>query len=229
MAIKRKTIKRRNQKRRFKRRLYKRKRFNVGQKAMVNLGFGMPKIIKMRHRYFENVALVTTVAGIPSFYRFRANGLVDPNQTGTGHQPTLFSVMKNYYNHFKVIGAKISVTFIPTSSGTVPQYVGIMADDDTSSSIDINTLNEQPDTRRKQIAFNNARPITITHNYSAKKVYGGSIMGNTRLEGDASNDPTEQFYFTIYNCSVDGVNNVGVSALVTIDYIAVWTEAKDLP
>lgn len=181
----------------------------------------------MTHRYFENVTLVTT-GGTPQFHRFRANGMYDPNQTGTGHQPMFYDQMNVLYNHWKVIGSKITVQFIPTAATTVPQFVGVIADDDTSSSTDINTLNEQSDTKRRQVAFNNSRPVTIKHFYSAKKVYGGSIMGNNRLEGDASADPTEQFYFTIYNCPVDGITAVGVSALVTIDYIAVWTEQKDV-
>lgn len=229
MAIRKKTYKKRAQKRTYKKRNYRRyrRRAFMGQKNNTNLGFGFPKIVKMRHRYFEHTALVTS-GGVPTFHRFRANGMYDPSQTGIGHQPLYYDQMNVLYNHWKVIGSKITVTFIPTAATTVPQYVGIIADDDVTNSLDINTLNEQPDTRRKQIAFNNAKPVTITHYFSAKKVYGPSIMGNNRLEGDASTDPTEQFYFTIYNAPVDGSTAVGVSALVTIDYIAVWTEAKDV-
>lgn len=226
MAIKRKSVKRQAQKRTYKR-TYKKRNRGMPQLNNLSLGFGFPKIVKMRHRYFENVTLVSS-AGVPAFQRFRANGMYDPNQTGVGHQPLYYDQMTPIYNHWKVIGAKISVQFIPTASTTVPQFVGIIADDDTSTSVDINTLNEQPDTRRKQIAFNNNRPVRITHTYSAKKVYGPSVMGNNRLEGDATADPTEQFYFTLYNCPVDGSTAVGVSALVTIDYIAVWTEQKDV-
>lgn len=203
------------------------RRQGLSQKANVDFGLGFPKILKMTHRYFQTVRIVSST-GVPAFQRFRANGMYDPDQTGVGHQPLYYDQISALYNHWKVIGAKISVTFIPTASTTVPQHVGIIADDDTTSSLDINTLNEQTDTHKGAIAFNNNQPCTIEHNFSAKKVYGPSVMGNTRLEGDATADPTELFYFTIYNAPIDGSTSVGVDALVTIDYISVWTEQKDV-
>lgn len=209
------------------RRVTRRRLTGMYQKSNVSFGLGFPKIVKMKHRYCQTVRLVST-SGVPQYQRFRANGMYDPDQTGGGHQPLWYDQMTPLYNHWKVIGAKISVTFIPTASTTVPQHVGICADDDTTSSLDINTLQEQSDTRKSAIAFNNARPTRLTHKFSAKKVYGGSIMGNNRLEGDANADPTELFYFTIFNAAVDASTSVGVDAIVTIDYIAVWTEQKDV-
>lgn len=60
------------------------------QRNNVSLGLGFPKIVKMTHRYFENATLVTSAGGTPAFQRFRANGMYDPNQTGTGHQPMFY-------------------------------------------------------------------------------------------------------------------------------------------
>lgn len=203
------------------------RRSGLYQKRSVNLGFGFPKTLKMKHRYVETIRLVSS-SGVPAFQRFRANGIYDPNQTGVGHQPMYYDQCALLYNHWKVIGSKISVKFVPTLSTTVPQHVGILADDDTNNSSIVTTLQEQTDTRKSAIAWAPGKPTTLTNKFSARKIYGPGIGGNTRLEGDTTADPTEQFYFTIFNAPLDNATGVGVDCIVTIDYIVLWTEQKDI-
>lgn len=203
------------------------KAMTTKQRPTASIGLGFPKILKMTHRYCQTVRIVSS-SGVPAFQRFRANGIFDPDQSGAGNNVSNWSIVKNVYNHWRVIGSKISVQFIPTASTTVPQHVGILADDDTVNSFDIDILRIQPDGVRTAIAFNNSTPRRLTNRYSAKKTYGGSIMGNTSLLGTSSADPTEQFYFTLFNSPVDGGTSVGVDAIVTIDYIVVWSEQKDV-
>jgi hypothetical protein len=61
-----------------------------------------------RLRYSTSFSLATT-AGAVNSYVFAANGLYDPDVTGTGHQPMGFDEMMLYYNHFCVLNCKIQV------------------------------------------------------------------------------------------------------------------------
>jgi len=47
--------------------------------------------------YFQ----LTTTSGAVSTYVFAANGLYDPNITGTGHQPMGFDQLLQFYNHYQ--------------------------------------------------------------------------------------------------------------------------------
>jgi hypothetical protein len=201
-------------------------RLPTRQRTSITTGIGFPRRIKMIHKYHETIRMTNT-GGTPAFQRFRANGMFDPNQTGVGHQPLYFDQMTGLYNHWTIIGAKISVTFAHSGSG-VPTHCMVVTDDDTSSSTNIPTLLEQTQNKYKAMSYGNSVPKIIKHSYSAKKVYGGNILANNRLEGDSSNDPTEQYYFTIVTAPVDGVSNNIVDAIVLIEYIAVWKEMKDV-
>lgn len=202
------------------------RRLPLRQKTSISTGVGFPRMIKMVHRYQETVRLTNT-SGALAFQRFRANGMFDPNQTGTGHQPLYFDQMTVLYNHYTIIGAKISVTFASTGSGPVT-HCFVVTDDDVSSSTLVTTLLEQTQNKYKAMTYGNAVPKTIKHSYSAKKTFGGSILANNRLQGTGAVDPTEQSYFTIGVAPLDGISNCITDAIVLIEYIAVWTEMKDV-
>jgi hypothetical protein len=61
-------------------------------------------------RYATNFQL-TVSGGAVASYVFAANGLFDPDITGTGHQPMGFDQMMVQYNHYCVMAAKIKVVF----------------------------------------------------------------------------------------------------------------------
>lgn len=186
-------------------------------------------MIKITHRYCQTFNNVSST-GVTAVQRFRTNGMYDPDQTGTGHQPMFFDQLAALYNHYVVIGSKITVKCVPSTSTTVPQFVGVNINDDSSlpGGVDVNTINEQPDSVFRQIAYAPDKPITITRKWSAKKRFGGSILANTELQGTPTTDPTEQSFFTLYNVAVDGASNVGCWMTVTIEYIAIWKELKDV-
>jgi len=191
-----------------------------------SLGIGFPKMLKMTHKYVETVQLLFT--GVLATYRFRANGLYDPNQTGGGHQPIYSDQVKDLYNHYTVIGSKITVKFVPTSTSSVPQHVGINLNDDTTTPTGFNDLSEQTQSKIKAIAYSPERPVTLTCKYSAKKMYGGSVLANSDLRGTGTSDPSEQAYFLLYSFPLDGATSVGLYCVVNIEYIAVWRELKDI-
>lgn len=197
----------------------------VYNRNQVVLGKGFPKVMNTTHTFFENVQMTAT-SGVPAFYRFSANGMFDPNITSVGTQPLFFDQLAVLYDHYTVIGSKITVTFLPNSTPGTPSSVGIYVDDDVTPVTDIALLSELPQSRRRYIPMNNCNAITLTQKFSTKKTYPGSVLGNEKLSGTAATNPSDQTYYMLWLAAVDGGTTVSCYCQVKIEYIAVWNELK---
>lgn len=222
MAFRKKT----NKRKAGKRRVFKRKAKKTYQKTQVSTGIGFPRQIKMVHKYQQTTRLNNTSGSI-AFQRFRANGMNDPDQTGSGHQPLYYDQCTPLYNHYTIIGSKIFITFVHSGTG-VPTHCAVVTDDDTANSGVMTTLLEQTQNKYTAMSYGNSKPSRLTHRYSAMKTFGKSVMGNNRLQGTLGADPVEQSFFTVYTQPIDGISNNTVDIVVSIEYIAIWTEMKDI-
>lgn len=206
----------------------KRRRFSVKRnKRNAILGLGFPKKITVTHKYHEQVNLTTGISGGTAANLFSCNSLFDPNTSGVGHQPLYFDQMSALYNHYTVIGSKIVVRVNKTTTDVIPTTVGIKINDDTSTTTNVNTLVEQSLTNHRLVSSGNP-VVVLTNKWSAKKMFGGSILGNDNLQGSAGASPTEQSYFEIWANSEASATQTNVMCDVTITYIAVWDELKDI-
>lgn len=190
---------------------------------------GFPNKLLMRHRYVESGSLTSTTGGL-ALQNFRANGMFDPNQTGVGHQPMYFDTLTGIYDHYTVISSVITVEFTPASSTTLPAIVGLMLNDDSTTTPGSSyAIAEQGGSVSKVLsATGNVNPIVLKSKFSAKGTFGGSVLANDNLQGTASADPTEQTIFTLFAQTLDLAGTTSTYWRVTIDYLAVWDELKDL-
>jgi len=181
----------------------------------------------MTHKYEEIISLTSTTGALAT-YRFNANGMYDPNTSGTGHQPLFFDQMTALYNHYTVIGSRITLTVMNQTSSGVAGTVGVIYNDDTATAYtDITGFGEQSAGRTRMIPGGANTTFVLGLKYSAKKTFGGSILSNTSLQGTASANPSEASYFDIgYQCTGTGTNALIVK--VHVSYIAVWSEIKDI-
>jgi len=76
--------------------------------------YGFPDRMKTKLQY-QDVVQLSASAGSPAIWQFRMNSLYDPDLTGTGHQPQWFDQLSAVYNNYKVLGSKITCTFIPNN------------------------------------------------------------------------------------------------------------------
>ncbi len=60
--------------------------------------------------YTDQFDIVCT-SGVLSVYTFNSNGLYDPDQTGTGHQPLGFDQYASQYNRYRVLKLDFQVSF----------------------------------------------------------------------------------------------------------------------
>lgn len=199
--------------------------------ASVDLSLGFPKTLKMTHKYCELVTL-SSVGGSQTDYVFKCNGMNDPNVTGVGHQPMFYDQMSALYNHFTVIGSRIKYTISSDSVGQGGAIVSCYVNDDTSvvpTLASFGTL-EQSSSRYRVIPAGCNDNYNMRLNWSGKKTFGKRFGagGEKAYQGTGgSSDPTETSTFTISASGVN-LNTVYVTVLATIEYIAVWSELKDL-
>lgn len=195
---------------------------------------GFPKTNMVKLRYVDQITLSPGLSTVGPWV-FCANSLYDPSVTGTGHQPSGFDQWSVFYNHYIVVSSKITVSATLLTAGTESGSVGILgitlADDPTSSS-NVTTLLEQPTTTHTTLTFNNqSRPAKISKTYSTKKFYNITNVSDnfSRLGSVISSNPTEQAFFNVFvgsgNTSLDPPS---VNCLVVIEYLAMFSEPKEL-
>lgn len=230
MAIHRSMVRSRRSKRRTNKRRARRvnRRKQITNRNSVPVGLGFPKRMVMTHRYTEQVATTSTL-GVIGKYQFSANGMFDPNITGVGHQPMYFDQMSALYNHYTVIGSKVKITVSPSTTNEDGFYTGVYLDDDTSTTnvSDITAVSEASSGKIRMFSPNADTPHVYYLNWSAKKTFGGSILGNDNLQGSISGNPTEQTFYTFAIQSF-GADTTFATLLVEYTYIAVWDELKQV-
>lgn len=184
----------------------------------------------MTHRYVENSIQLSSALTMGT-YAFSCNGMFKPNLTGSGHQPYYFDQMAALYNHYTVIGAKITVKITPqTATVTVPIIGGVFLNDDaTVTPLAIDTLCENSKVRWKtSMNVQDGSSLMFGLKWSAKKTFGGSILANDELKGTASANPSEQSTFTVFLQALNQSTSLVAYVGVKIEYIAIWHELKDI-
>lgn len=222
--------------RKFVKKSFQRKKYIGKPRRSLTLGFPRSKIVKLR--YCDQIAIDVGVSGVASTYVFSANSLYDPNVTGIGHQPGCFDTYASIYNHYTVLGAKITCKFFSqTASDNYEAVVGIKLDDDATitPATAITDLIEQPNNLFKwKVLRTNAlasmSSVTVTHYYSAKKFFGIKDVKDNGLQLGAlvTSSPTEAACFILaVGAATADLDLPNVQCLVTIDYIAEFSELKD--
>lgn len=179
--------------------------------------------------YVDSAAQTSNTGSITT-YNFKSNGMYDPNFTGTGHQPLGFDQMMAQYNHFTVIGSKITVTFDVQPTATVPVLVAIQSAAGTSfTPTSIDEICEQPRIHWKLLPVGNGNSRgKLSHKFSAKKFFSTkAIVAEDSYKGSASIDPVETAFYRIL-MAAENAGTVTVNWRVRITYIAVFSEPKHL-
>lgn len=210
----------------------KKRRALVRNKTSVPAGLGFPKRMAMTLRYCQTGTMTTGAAGALSTINFRANGLYDPDQTGFGHQPMYFDQIMALYNHYICIGSKITIKWAqtPDSVGSRPPVtVGVFLNDDTVVTPSFFGILENPTIRNRLMTQNAGNAVTTTCKFSAKKVFGGSILADADLQGTVTVNPAEESIYTLFVDSSSSLTACTVAYQVQIDYITIFRELKDIP
>lgn len=219
---------RRKRNSRRKRRRTRRRRTTRMPKSMP---FGYRKIVT--HRYVEHLIDIDSgTGGTPASYVFSANGVYDPNITGTGHQPLGFDQMMLMYNHATVVSSKMTCKFINTDA-SYPTNVYIHLQDSSSISSDTQNIRENGRAIWGMCAAAGTTGFqkVLSMPFSTAKFFGrkgGDITNDDMFRSSSSSNPTEQAY---YHLTVEPPFGIDLSATrieVMITYKVIWTEPHPL-
>lgn len=222
-------------KRVFRRR---RRRRRGGNRMIRYTGSGLtkstpfPKVFLWKTKYVETlVSLNPGIGGTAASHLFSCNGLYDPNITGTGHQPIGFDqLVGTVYDHYRVIGSRIRVTAANNDSSNAQMLLCKVQDNTTISETDVSGLIENGGTRWTTLAptGSGSNVKTLQMNWSAKKYFGKSSLGDNDYRGNVSANPDEQAYFRLMAQPVNASDTSDIRCTVEIDYIVLLTERKNL-
>jgi len=200
---------------------------------------GFPNSMTVRLKYTTEVQINPT-AGSSAAHQFRANGVFDPDATGTGHQPRGFDQWMARYNHAYVIGSKITVTPTPIStSNAIPGAYGIMLNDSLSEFANYTITDDIIESKASGIKgrdwrlggyiYNqNEKQNTIVKHFSAKKAFGLNVVGNQSYDNTALAGPAEEQIFDVWVGSLGGNDPGLLNLVVSLEYIVVFTEPNFL-
>ena len=192
------------------------------------------RTVKLRY----NDYVTFNPAGAIATYQFSANSLHDPNTTGYGHQPFMYDKMADNYNHYLVLGSKITATFwTEDAAGIYGAIAGIKLSDDLAIAPTggVQTVIEHGPKYStwkflRTNANDNHNPVTVSKTFSAKKFFGLKDVKDNRGEMGAAigSNPLETAYFILFASHPDQATDWPViHANVTIEYIANFSEPKD--
>lgn len=173
----------------------------------------------------------STGAVLAGGYVFTANGLYDPNITGTGHQPMGFDQLMLFYEHYTVTSAKITVNFYNADVDD-SVVVGILLAPDPTPETNFSKLNENGMLTKRWInpnAGNGNNKCTLTASCNIAKLNGKkTIIDDDIFRGDVGSNPAEQSYFHLFAYNQINTNVVSVSFEVMIEYTAIFTEPRKM-
>lgn len=190
---------------------------------------GFPQSRRAMLRYSDKIT-ITSTAGTIGTHLFRANGIYDPDWSGVGHQPMGRDLYANLFNHYVVVGARISVKALGGQASS-PQagYVGVYLTDDTSTGYtDFTGYIEAKRGSWQALAYQrNSRSVNCK--FSARNFFNvKDVKDNVdRIGAGVGADPGEAAFFAICYQDLDA-GTTDLVALVTIDYIVDFSEPKDV-
>ncbi len=186
----------------------------------------LPKKIFTKLKY-QDIFTINPGIGTPGVQVFSCNGLFDPNITGTGHQPRGFDQLMAMYDHYVVLGSKITVWFSATLESTL---CGVAARDSATVEVDVNEYIE--DTVNAYTCMgetgSGAEPKKIVLKNSIRKFLGRSnVMSDSQLKGSSAANPTEQAFYHVYSEALDPALDLGaLHCSAEIEYLVALIEPK---
>lgn len=192
-----------------------------------------PAVKRARLNYHTHTDLFCGASGVCGTYVFAANGLYDPDITGTGHQPIGFDQMMFFYYHYTVVRTKISVDF-RNNSGSVPCWCAVSRNSAPtvvtipdelieSGNIEYRRINQSPD-------WDCFKRIVIDMDVGQ---FAGvpNLLDNSDFRGSNAANPVEIEYFhlSVWNTTIQQLLRSIVMSLSSLRFSLLSLESSPPP
>jgi len=172
---------------------------------------------------YYTAGAITPAASSATAYVLSANGLFDPDITGTGGQPMGFDQMMNFYNHYTVIRSRLRLVATHITANLTCCASIVMSGSSTVTTV-IEQLIENGDLSIATLTYAGAMGSSakLTRGCDCAKFQGvDDILDDPNMRGDAASNPTEQMYFhvAVWNPYSATVPTVDFQALLEYDVI----------
>jgi hypothetical protein len=182
--------------------------------------------------YHDLTLSMTSTSGATTRYFYSANGLYDPDITGTGHQPMGFDQLMARYNQYTVVNSKLTVQFFNNSAAYDRVAISLRAD--TTATSDKITIVENTNLvttiLNPNIMSGNSKELSL--NCSVATYFGRKtdevIVNDPDLLGNAAGNPVEQCYYALNAWDPFTAQTITTYFNVTIEYDAIFWEPKVL-
>jgi len=242
----------RYRKKRYKKR-WKKRGINYNPAPKKSL-LGERRVVKLKY----NDLFIATIPGlgVPAVLSFRANGLTPVQVPTLGHQPRGFDQLGALWNHYTVIGAKMTVMWCPTPDlepvsnpgqplvfqpnyETICGQISLRAAQPQFAPV-ANTVRRNKEYRDNVFGYvsQGSTPcLRLSKSFSAKKFFtkpdildNAELQGNTR-GGGAGDNPEEGAFFVILtsNADMQQATTARIALDVFIEYIVVFHEPRQPP
>jgi len=195
------------------------------------MSVGMQPVFPVRTkkmlRYSDSFQ-VATGAFVAGNYVYSANGLYDPNITGTGHQPMGFDQIMLYYNHYVCTKARITVKFRNQDADDTVT-VGIRLHASPTPNTDPFQIMESGQCVSEKLLQSGVAgsACTLTASMDIAKFAGKKfLVDDNDQAGTISANPNEQSYFHVFAYNNESINVVNWFMEVVIDYEAWFIEPR---
>lgn len=178
--------------------------------------------------FYTNSSLSVPNTSAATVYVFSANGLYDPDISGTGIQPMGFDQMMVFYEHYTVFEATCEVTFRNFTTNISP-IVFLAARGDTTNVPDAQTVMTTGNTVSTQLM-----PASVDGSLKKLKMHlrigpflgFDDLMDSNVARGDVASNPSEGAFFHVGAFQNETLTAGTVQFQVRISYRAVFTEPR---
>lgn len=187
----------------------------------------MPAQRVAKLRYCDTFSLTST-SGALAYNTFRANGIYDPDLTSTGHQPMGHDQWVALFNHYVVLGSKITVKACTTTAEADVIYTGVyLSDGGTVPYSSVSEIKENKKGSVTMYAPQSGKNVYSTSKYSAKNFFNVKDVKDNqdRLGALVNADPGEAACFQVW---IQAIGTGSLEYMVTIDYIVLFSEPREL-
>lgn len=183
--------------------------------------------------YYDFAQSLVGTSGVAASRVYTANGAFDPDISGTGHQIIGFDQVMAAYNHYSVIRAKITVTFL--NNGDAPARCGVYINPEATALTNFSQIMENGLIKTCTVDCKSVpageRMRSVSLDCDVRRYFGkgrySELLEDT-YSGTAAANPTEQVYFTVFSINPFDATTTTVLYDAVLSYDVIYHEPRKL-